>query len=80
MTQLDEITRPPHKGPGISPYRDAAMTPLDRVGLSQCGAGRFLDTDERQIRRWVAGDSRIPESVAKLLRVMKKFEIKPEDI
>jgi hypothetical protein len=36
---------------------------IDRLGLSQRAAGRFLGVDERQSRRWVAGDSAVPESV-----------------
>lgn len=40
------------------------------IGLSQRAAGPFLGVGERQSRKWVAGEARIPESVAKLLRVM----------
>jgi DNA-binding transcriptional regulator YiaG len=75
-----------HKGPGISPSRGSAVTPkqledvLENLALSQRGAGRLLKTNERQIRRWVAGDSQIPEAVAILLRMMIKHEINPEDV
>lgn len=53
---------------------------LDRVGISQRKAGPFFGVDERQVRRWIAGDARIPESVAKLLRVMIANKIAPEDV
>jgi hypothetical protein len=53
---------------------------IDRLGLSQRSAGRFLGVDERQSRRWVAGDSAIPESVAKLLRLMVRLKLDPEDV
>jgi hypothetical protein len=53
---------------------------IDRLGLSQRAAGKFLGVDERQSRRWVAGDSAIPESVSKLLRLMIKLSIRPEDV
>jgi hypothetical protein len=53
---------------------------IGRLGLSQRAAGAFLGVDERQSRRWVAGDSAIPESVAKLLRLMIKLSINPEDV
>lgn len=57
-------------------YRQA----IKRLGLSQRAAGAFFGVDERQSRRWVAGDSAIPESVAKLLRLMIKHEISPDDV
>jgi len=57
-------------------YADA----IDRLGLSQRAAGRFLGVDERTSRRWVLGESAIPESAAKLLRLMIRLNIKPEDV
>lgn len=57
-------------------YADA----IERLGLSQRAAGAFLGVEERQSRRWIAGDSAIPESVAKLLRLMIKLGIKPNDL
>ena len=57
-------------------YADA----IDRLGLSQRAAGAFLGIDERQSRRWIAGDARIPESVAKLLRLMIKLKLTPEEV
>jgi len=53
---------------------------LDRVGFSQRGFARCIDTDERQIRRWVAGDERIPGSVARLLRLMIALGLTEKDI
>jgi len=44
-------------------FRDA----LRRLRLSQVQAARRLSVNERTVRRWLAGDSRIPESVALLL-------------
>jgi len=57
-------------------YADA----IDRLGLSQRAAGAFLGVDERQSRRWVAGDSAVPESVAKLLRLMIRLKLKPDEV
>jgi transcriptional regulator with XRE-family HTH domain len=57
-------------------YADA----IEALGLSQRAAGKFLGVDERQSRRWVAGDSAIPESVSKLLRLMIRLKLKPEDV
>jgi DNA-binding transcriptional regulator YiaG len=53
---------------------------LDRVGFSQRGFARCIDTDERQVRRWVAGDERIPGSVARLLRLMIALGLTEKDI
>ena len=53
---------------------------IARLGLSQRGAGRFLGVDERTSRRWVSGDSAIPESVSKLLRLMIRLNLNPVDV
>lgn len=57
-------------------YADA----IERIGLSQRAAGNFLGVDERQSRRWISGESRVPESVGKLLRLMLKLKLGPEDV
>lgn len=70
----------------VSRQSGDCMTPkqyidaIDRLGLSQRAAGAFLGVDERTSRRWVSGDSAIPESVAKLLRLMIRLKLKPEDV
>jgi DNA-binding transcriptional regulator YiaG len=43
---------------------------LDRLGLSQVGAARFLDVDDRTVRRWIAGDIAVPRPVEMLLRLL----------
>lgn len=53
---------------------------LAKLSLTQTGAGIFLDVGDRQIRRWVAGQARIPGAVAKLLRLMIARKIKPENV
>ena len=57
-------------------YTDA----IERLGLSQRSAAKFLGVDERTSRRWVAGDAAIPEAAAKLLRLMVRLKISPEDV
>jgi DNA-binding transcriptional regulator YiaG len=57
-------------------YRDA----IERLGLSQRKAAAFLGVDERQSRRWAAGDAAIPESAAKLLRLMVRLKILPDNV
>lgn len=53
---------------------------IGRLGLSQRAAGAFLGVDERTSRRWVSGESPIPEMAAKLLRLMIRLKLKPEDV
>lgn len=50
------------------------------LGLSQTAASVFLDVSDRQVRRWVSGASPVPEAVSKLLRLMVRLKIKPEDV
>ncbi len=40
---------------------------LQRVGISQMETARRLKVSPRTVRRWVAGDSPIPEAVAQLV-------------
>jgi len=53
---------------------------IENLGLSQRAAGQFLGIDERQSRRWIAGDARVPESAAKLLRLMVRLKISADDV
>jgi DNA-binding transcriptional regulator YiaG len=53
---------------------------IEKLGLSQQGAARFLGAGERTSRRWALGEARVPESVALLLRLMIRLKIKPEDV
>jgi hypothetical protein len=57
-------------------YADA----IDRLGLSQRAAGVFLKIGERQSRRWIAGDAKVTESAAMLLRLMIRLKLSPEDV
>lgn len=57
-------------------YADA----IERLSLSQRGAAKFLGVDERTSRKWIAGDARIPESAAKLLRLMVRLKLNPDDV
>ncbi len=57
---------------------------LDKLGLSQMGAGRMLGIDGRTVRRYVAdgspGARGIPEPLAKLLRLAVAGKVSVEDI
>jgi DNA-binding transcriptional regulator YiaG len=42
---------------------------LRQLGLNQVQAAQRLRVNARTVRRWVAGDSRVPESVTLLLEI-----------
>lgn len=52
---------------------------IARVGLSQEQAGVFMGRSKRQGQRWANGDP-IPESVAKLLRLIVMLKLEPDDV
>jgi DNA-binding transcriptional regulator YiaG len=45
---------------------------LRQLGLSQVQAAKRLRVNPRTVRRWVAGDSRIPEFVSLLLQLWQR--------
>jgi transcriptional regulator with XRE-family HTH domain len=49
---------------------------LELVGMTQVGAARFFDVDERTARRWAAGEIEIPRSIAMLLELMAARKVK----
>lgn len=52
---------------------------IGKLGLSQEACGDFMGRSARQGQRWANGDP-IPESVAKLLRLMVRLDLKPDDV
>lgn len=57
-------------------FRDA----LDRLGLSQLGAARLFNANDRTARRWALGERSVPEGVSILLRLLLAGKITPDDI
>jgi hypothetical protein len=53
---------------------------IDRLGLTQVGAARFLGVDERTSRRWIADERPVPEPVARFLRFMIAAKVTPEEV
>jgi hypothetical protein len=53
---------------------------LKALGLSINGAGRFLGIAPRSSHGYARGEYPVPEVVAKLLRLMVKLDIRPEDV
>ena len=52
---------------------------LDALGLTQAGAALFLGISIRSAHGYANGDP-IPEGYAKLLRLMVKLELKPDEV
>lgn len=50
------------------------------LGLSQQRAGDWLGVSPRTSQGWAIGEYPIPEPVAKLLRLMLRLQLKPEDV
>jgi len=50
------------------------------LGLSQEAAAVFMGRSPRTGQSWALGERDIPVSVAKLLRLMIKLNLKPEDV
>lgn len=53
---------------------------IKQLGLSQEKAGLWLGLSERQGQRYASGDQEIPAPVGKLLRLVLRLKLKPEDV
>jgi hypothetical protein len=53
---------------------------IERLGFTQVGIAPFLGISRRQAQRYALGERKIPEAVAKLLRLMLKLNLTPEDV
>lgn len=53
---------------------------IARLGLTQERAAVFLGVGLKTSQRWANEKSRIPEAVAKLLRLMIRLGIKPDEV
>jgi hypothetical protein len=53
---------------------------LDRLKLSQLGAAKLFDANDRTVRRWAIGERGVPPSVAILLCLLLAGRITADDI
>ncbi len=58
----------------------AAIETLGMTQTGERGIDAFLNVDARNIRRWLADESRIPDAVAMLLRLMIAHRWKPDGV
>jgi hypothetical protein len=57
-------------------YRNA----IEKIGLSQIRAGKFLGVPTKTSSRWALGESRVPAAVGILLRLMIATKMGPGDV
>lgn len=55
-------------------------TAIDKLGLSQRGAGSLMGVDERTSRRWALGERTVPPCVAIVLRLLLAGKITVADV
>lgn len=53
----------------------ALRATLAALGLTQAEAAHMLGVDERTIRRWLAGERKIPEPAARLLGLIEAYPV-----
>lgn len=59
---------------------DQYKTAIKKLGLSQERAGEWLGISPRTSQGYAIGEYPVPEPTAKLLRLMVKLGLKPEDV
>jgi transcriptional regulator with XRE-family HTH domain len=53
---------------------------LDRLKLSQLGAARLFNSNDRTVRRWAIGERGVPPTVAILVKLMLAGKVSATDI
>jgi hypothetical protein len=53
---------------------------LDRLGLSQLGAARLFQSNDRTVRRWAIGERSVPIGIVIVLRLMLANKITVKDV
>ena len=66
------------KGGRMTPNQYRAA--IAALGLSQEGAGRWLGISPRASQGYALGEYPVPEPTAKLLRLVIRLKLKPEDV
>ena len=49
------------------------QTKLDALGLSQRAFANLICTNERSVRRWIAGERRVPPWIPVILKLLEKL-------
>lgn len=53
---------------------------ITKLGLSQVGAARWLGISTRTSQHYAGGTRPVPEPTAKLLRLMIRLKLNPDDV
>jgi hypothetical protein len=53
---------------------------LKKLGISHVGAGKVFGLYHRHAQRFATGESPVPEPLAKLIRLMVRLNLRPEDV
>lgn len=56
------------------------LAAIEKLGLSQLAAGRWLGVSPRTAQNYALGKTRIPEPTAKLLRLVLRLGLKPDEV
>lgn len=70
----------------LADWTPGDMTPdqyknhIKKLGLSQERAGAFFGVSPRTSQGYALGEYPVPEAIAKLLRLMVKLGLRPEDV
>lgn len=70
----------------LADWTPGDMTPtqykkhIEAIGLSQVRAGDFLGVSPRTSQGYAIGEYPVPEAIAKLLRLMVKLKLTPDDV
>jgi hypothetical protein len=81
LRHIDAIAEPPYiHTEGANMTANQYRAALKKLNLSIVGAAPILGISRRQSQRVAAGDSPVPEPVAKLLRLMLDRDIDPKEV
>jgi len=70
----------------LADWEPGDMTPdqykkaIKKLGLSQERAGEFLGVSPRTSQGYALGEYPVPEAIAKLLRLMTRLDLTPEEV
>ena len=53
---------------------------IEKLGMTQVGAAKWMDIGERTSRRWAIGEVDVPLAVIMLLETMVKCELTPHQV
>lgn len=70
----------------LADWTSGDMTPdqyraaIQKIGLSQHRAAKFLGVSPRTSQGYALGEYPVPDAISKLLKLMIRLKLKPEDV